>query len=479
MYDFGTYRFRGDCGNQTMRYLRILNADVFCSENATYSLRTSPTEKVDICHHHGGEQGGCDDLTTTSRVVFSNIPYAQGQAVVNIVQVTFIIALLWISSYLFQKDADRLVIRPLSKMAKLVQGLSHNPLARIEESEGGEYETDFVERALKKFGKLLQIAFGEAGSEIIGKNLGADGDLNPMIAGRKMSAIFGFAIVRNFTDCTECLQEDVMVFVNTIADIVHRAVKENEGAPNKNIGEAFLMAWRLPDGADIGGPIGTIADSALKSFVRACLEVQASEDLRKMTEHPKIQERLPGYRVTMGFGLHVGWAIEGAIGSMLKIDASYLSPNVNMAARLESGTHQFHVDILMSETFYNMLSRDVKSLCRRIDRVTVKGSVQPMSLYTYDVPPCHANNLMELEFDDSVDFWEQFKPRTREGYRVEYAKAVQLYLDGKWGESREIVNKCLAEWPEDGPASVLLDVMQGHDFEAPSNWKGFRELTNK
>jgi len=296
MYDFGTYRFRGDCGNQTMRYLRILNADVFCSENATYSLRTSPTEKVDICHHHGGEQGGCDDLTTTSRVVFSNIPYAQGQAVVNIVQVTFIIALLWISSYLFQKDADRLVIRPLSKMAKLVQGLSHNPLARIEESEGGEYETDFVERALKKFGKLLQIAFGEAGSEIIGKNLGADGDLNPMIAGRKMSAIFGFAIVRNFTDCTECLQEDVMVFVNTIADIVHRAVKENEGAPNKNIGEAFLMAWRLPDGADIGGPIGTIADSALKSFVRACLEVQASEDLRKMTEHPKIQERLPGYR---------------------------------------------------------------------------------------------------------------------------------------------------------------------------------------
>ena len=33
----------------------------------------------------------------------------------------------------------------------------------------------------------------------------------------------------------------------------------------------------------------------------------------------------------MGFGLHYGWAIEGAIGSNLKIDASYLSPDVNMA----------------------------------------------------------------------------------------------------------------------------------------------------
>ena len=38
----------------------------------------------------------------------------------------------------------------------------------------------------------------------------------------------------------------------------------------------------------------------------------------------------------MGFGLHVGWAIEGAIGSNYKIDASYLSPNVNLASRLEA-----------------------------------------------------------------------------------------------------------------------------------------------
>ena len=34
----------------------------------------------------------------------------------------------------------------------------------------------------------------------------------------------------------------------------------------------------------------------------------------------------------MHFGLHLGWAIEGAIGSKFKIDASYLSPNVNIAS---------------------------------------------------------------------------------------------------------------------------------------------------
>ena len=40
----------------------------------------------------------------------------------------------------------------------------------------------------------------------------------------------------------------------------------------------------------------------------------------------------------MGFGLHHGWAIEGAIGSEHKVDVSYLSPHVNMSARLGEST---------------------------------------------------------------------------------------------------------------------------------------------
>lgn len=75
----------------------------------------------------------------------------------------------------------------------------------------------------------------------------------------------------------------------------------------------------------------------------------------------------------MGFGLHIGWAIEGAIGSNFKIDASYLSPNVNMASRLEAATKQFGTSILLSEDFVAMLSPRVRLRVRQIDRVTVKG----------------------------------------------------------------------------------------------------------
>ena len=102
---------------------------------------------------------------------------------------------------------------------------------------------------------------------------------------------------------------------------------------------------------------------------------------------------LPIYRcglmqVRMGFGLHVGWAIEGAIGSEYKIDASYLSPNVNMASRLEAATKQFGTTILLSEDVVCMLSPFVRSRVRQIDCVTVKVGFETLSIISAQDKTC-------------------------------------------------------------------------------------------
>jgi class 3 adenylate cyclase len=91
------------------------------------------------------------------------------------------------------------------------------------------------------------------------------------------------------------------------------------------------------------------------------------------------------FKVRMGFGLHVGWAIEGAIGSHFKVDASYLSPNVNMAARLEAATKLFNTDILISGNLRDILSSKFQSICREIDTVKVKGSDQAMRIFTVSI----------------------------------------------------------------------------------------------
>lgn len=54
-------------------------------------------------------------------------------------------------------------------------------------------------------------------------------------------------LYRQFTDTTECLQEEVMLFVNRIAFILHDIVVQCAGSANKNIGDAFLLAWKIDD----------------------------------------------------------------------------------------------------------------------------------------------------------------------------------------------------------------------------------------
>ena len=38
-----------------------------------------------------------------------------------------------------------------------------------------------------------------------------------------------------------------MMFVNTVAEIVHGLVDQYAGTANKNIGDAFLLVWKIPE----------------------------------------------------------------------------------------------------------------------------------------------------------------------------------------------------------------------------------------
>merc|ERR1711907_131373 len=62
----------------------------------------------------------------------------------------------------------------------------------------------------------------------------------------------------------------------------------------------------------------------------------------------RLYQRMPNYRCAMGMGLHVGEAVEGAIGTPQKIDATYISLHVNNSEFLESSTKTYKVPLLMS-----------------------------------------------------------------------------------------------------------------------------------
>ena len=90
----------------------------------------------------------------------------------------------------------------------------------------------------------MALGFGEAGTEIIIKNLEQD-KINPLIKGKKVICIFGFCDIKYFSMLTKILKNDVMRFVNNIAEIVHFEVDKYSGSSNKNLGDAFLLVWKF------------------------------------------------------------------------------------------------------------------------------------------------------------------------------------------------------------------------------------------
>lgn len=142
------------------------------------------------------------------------------------------------------------------------------------------------------------------------------------------------------------------MFTNKIAAVVHSICHSYGGSANKNIGDAFLVSWildeRPPENEDDDGTScqclyanNNQADKALLSVVKISIAlyhdsyfVESMSDEKKTRLISKFSHR-PGPLVQMGFGLHAGKAVQGAIGSTKKLDATYISESVERAEFLE------------------------------------------------------------------------------------------------------------------------------------------------
>lgn len=497
------------------------------------------------------------DSNCTSEAFFSNKHNTAHRAALGIGKTLVVMVILTLGVMAFTNDAAHLVIEPIERMMSTVTRLARNPLGSTEDrgpkvgsAEAAEkhgYETMLLEKTLKKIGGLLQVGFGAAGSEIIGKNMSVDGDLDAMVPGKLITSVFGFCIIEDFTETCSYLGADITRYINTVAMMVHSNVHNYYGAANKNIGCAFLMAWKICDGRLYGlrdprdpdqsrlpaedlrrgrssitiskKGAGTatadlmpqdIIDAALISFVKCHYDVhnanrsggrfaQFNEVLRQKAVSGEVDpddvETFREFQVHMGFGMHIGWAIEGAIGSRFKIDASYLSPNVNMSARLEAATHQFGCPILLSEWFVSELSPAARSQCRMIDRICVVGSKIPMEIWTVDVFNYDIHNFLEPSIDadgtqqkvdwDSHPHIRQMKSGMTDGWSAIFNKGVHAYLSGDWPAAIASIESALKMNPSDGPSKSLLKQMAARGNVAPDDWiregdsRGFRQLTSK
>ena len=340
------------------------------------------------------------------------------------------------------------------------------------------YETALLQKKISKICSLLVLGFGEAGAETISSVLkeGVDAEMNPLMLGKKMLGIFGFCDIRNFTDTTDVLKEKVMIFVNEVAEIVHELVNDFCGSANKNIGDAFLLVWKFEERFNNNlklkkcKEVSRLGDMALISFLLIIINVQKSAKLNEYRKHKNLNERMNNYSVKLGFGLHLGYAIEGAIGSLFKIDASYLSHDVDMANKLEEKTKDFGKELILSGDLVDYLTEDSKKYVRLLDQVKYKDG-EKVRYYTVDMnlavlethkmseeekeanesPNVKLEKVMQRRkrakylykkvMDNKIIPWKQFENNrdfvnTRKlytgGFIDNYNRGMEMFIKGEW-----------------------------------------------
>jgi class 3 adenylate cyclase len=359
-----------------------------------------------------------------TKAIFNNQNAMEDAAFYSILLTLFVGGLIVTGSVVFTNDAQNLVLDPIERMMNMVDAVANDPLAKLQFKEptpgtvsAGEYETRLLETTVEKITGLLRVGFGEAGAGIISANLKSGShSINPLLPGIRIYAIVGFCDIHHFEECNLLLKSDIMTFCNSIAEIVHSSVHYWGGQCNKNLGNAFVIIWRIGDEATLNAitnmgiqkrvsqpleseikkrahaidlrrvpGVDVLADKALIGYLKIISEINRDKAILSYRKEPRLTHNGANeFKVRMGFGLHAGWAIEGAVGSLQKVDATYLSPHVNMAARLETSSRQYGVPLLASHFFHELMSPEAQSFCRKVDVVTVKGSEVPVGVYTYD-----------------------------------------------------------------------------------------------
>ena len=61
---------------------------------------------------------------------------------------------------------------------------------------------------------------------------------------------------------------------------------------------------------------------------------------------------------------------------------------------------------------------------------------------------------------------------TQEEFYDLYNEAFDEFQFGDWNKSKEIFEKVLDEYDDDGPSQHLYDIMEKENFEKPKNWEG-------
>jgi adenylate cyclase len=157
----------------------------------------------------------------------------------------------------------------------------------------------------------------------------------------------------------------------------------------------------------------------------------------------ELQIRADGHcRSRPGIGLNTGPVNVGNMGSPKRLAWTVMGDNVNLASRLEGMTKEYRTRIVISEATYRQVAHQF--VCRDLDRIRVKGKLQPVGIYeVLDVAENSSSYAALLKgFND----------------------AMSAYRGQEWQEAAGKFGVLLTSYPDE------------HRFSCNARWTSWRRL---
>ncbi|MDQ7814439.1 MAG: adenylate/guanylate cyclase domain-containing protein [Patescibacteria group bacterium] len=291
--------------------------------------------------------------------------------------------------------------------------------------------------------KHLKQAFSQYVSSAVVDSILADPSRLKLGGERKRMSVL-FSDICGFTSISEGLSPEKLVeLLNKYLNRMTEIVFEERGVLDKYIGDAVMAFWNAP----LEQP------HHAEQAVRTALKMQRVLD--KMNEDKDFGD----VEIRIGVGINTGDMVVGNVGGDMRFDYTVIGDNVNLGSRLEALTRQYKVGVITTEATRQELGEHI--LCRRLDKVAVKGKKEPVVIYEAMV-----------EEHDATDGQKKLAH--------DFEDALEKYFARDFTAAKASCDAILSVSPEDFPTKNLKERCDHFLQEPPpSDWVGTWVYTKK
>jgi len=210
--------------------------------------------------------------------------------------------------------------------------------------------------------QLRRLAIDSDDLELINDELA--GKVMPESIGEEKYIAILFADIRGFTPFSEkLLPYDVIYVLNRYFRRMGEIVNRYNGTINNYMGDGLMALFGIDN-----------SSQAAENAVRAAVDMVAA--MENFNPH---LEALYQQNLRIGIGINYGWVVIGEVGAFNNKRLTAIGDAVNLASRIESANKQVGSTLLISETTYEQVEKQV-TIGRRVE-VELPGKSGKYPLY--------------------------------------------------------------------------------------------------